>query len=92
MNNQPQKGFIHIIIIVVLLLIIISLLGVSLRSVFSNTLLQENFRVVGEWLSRIWNSILLSPIRALFNLFLIPVWDRFLQVLQSGINFNTPSN
>ena len=91
MNNQQNRGFIHIIIIVVLLLIIISLLGISLRSVFSNTLLQENFGVVGEWLSRIWNSVIFTPVRALIDLFIIPVWNKFLSVLQGGI-FNIPSN
>lgn len=92
MNNQQNKGFIHIIIIVVLLLIIISLLGVSLQSVFSNTLLQQNFGFVGNWLSTLWHSVIFAPIRGIIDLFIIPAWDRFLNILRGGINFNTPSN
>ncbi len=87
--KTQQKGFIHIIVIAILLIIIVSLLGVSLRSVFSNTVLQENFRAVGDWLSWLWNSPILAPLRYFFNLFLIPVWDRFLDALRH-INLNQP--
>ena len=90
-NKKQKRGFIHIIIIIVLLLIILSLLGISLRNVFSNTLLQDNFGFVGDWLSYIWHSVLFTPVRAIFDVFLIPLWNRLVSTLQWGVNFNMPS-
>jgi hypothetical protein len=51
-----NEGFIQSIIILVLLLVIVSLLGVSLTSVFNDKTLQENFRFVSEGISIFWNS------------------------------------
>lgn len=81
--KKQDKGFIHIIIIAILLIIIISLLGVSLQSIFANTLLQDNFRVVGDWLSWLWNSTILSPVKYVFDLLIVPAWQRLLTSLQS---------
>ncbi len=86
-KRKGEQGFIHIVIIIILLLIVISLLGVSLRSVFSNTLLQDNFGIVGDWFSGLWHSSIATPFRYIVGLLIIPVWNRFLSVLQGGINF-----
>jgi hypothetical protein len=51
---NKRGGFIQILIIVALLMIILSLLGVSLTSLFSDTLIKENFYFVGAWISTIW--------------------------------------
>jgi hypothetical protein len=72
---QQQGGFIQLIIIIALLLIILSLLGVSLRSVFSDSLLQDNFGVVGKWISDVWVNYLETPATFLFDLFVEKVWD-----------------
>ncbi|PJE64137.1 MAG: hypothetical protein COU90_04680 [Candidatus Ryanbacteria bacterium CG10_big_fil_rev_8_21_14_0_10_43_42] len=51
-----NKGFIQSIIIIILLLVIISLLGVSLTSVFNDKTLQENFKFVSNGINIFWNS------------------------------------
>lgn len=86
---QQQKGFIQFILIIVLVIIILSLLGVSLRGLFSNTTLQDNFGVVGEWLSKIWHSTLITPVRYVYENLIIPIWDRFVDALRN-FSFSQP--
>lgn len=69
-----QQGFIQIIIIVVLLVIILSLLGVSLSSLFSNPLLKDNFAIVWGWASDIWNNYLSVPFIAIWHAFKALIW------------------
>ena len=87
---HQQKGFIQFIIIIALVIIILSLLGVSLRSLFSNDTLLDNFGVVGEWLSKLWHSVLLSPVRYVFDRLIVPIWDRFVDALRD-FSFEQPS-
>ena len=90
MHPRQEKGFIQFIFIIILIIIVLSLLGVSLRSLFSNTTLQDNFGVVGEWLSKIWHSTLATPLRYIFGQVIQPIWERFLDALRN-FSFNRPS-
>lgn len=72
--SQKKGGFIQIIIILVLVIIILSLLGVSLRALFNNPALQDNFGFVGSWLQMVWNNYLAAPFAYLWNSFLRPIF------------------
>lgn len=75
----PKKeGFIQIIIIIVLLVIILSLLGVSLSSLFSNPLLKQNFTIIWGWVSNIWNNYLSVPFTTLWHGFINLIWHPLL--------------
>ena len=87
-----QKGFIQLIVIFILIVIVLSLLGVSLRALFSNTTLHDNFGFVGEWARWFWNSYLGAPFRLIFSNLLKPIWDRFLHALQGGVSFEIPQS
>ena len=97
MNNQHAGGFIQIIIILVLLVIILSLLGISLRAVFSSPTMKENFGFVGEWVSIVWNRYLAVPFRIIYQNLIKPIWLRFINALinlsldmpNSSVQFNT---
>ena len=93
MNEQrlphQHRGFVQLIIILILVVIIISLLGISLRAVFSNSTLQENFGFVGKWLKWLWNNYLSQPFRFIYNAFIKPVGERFLNAIRN-INFSAP--
>ena len=93
MNDQqlPHQrcGFVQLIVILVLIVIIISLLGISLRAVFSNSTLQENFGFMGEWLDWLWDNYLSQPFRFVYGTFIKPVWERFINTLRN-INFAAP--
>ncbi|MBI2023326.1 hypothetical protein HYT01_02055 [Candidatus Giovannonibacteria bacterium] len=52
---MPKQGFIQILIIIALLVIILSLLGVSLKSLFTDTLLKDNFKYLGGWMLKLWD-------------------------------------
>jgi len=86
-----QKGFVQLIIIVALLVIILSLLGVSLRALFANELLKENFGFIGEWLRWFWNGYLGMPFRLFYEGFVKPFWERFLDALRNGVSFERPT-
>ena len=60
-----QKGFLQLIVILVLLVVILSLLGVSLSTLFENKTLQENFSFVGVGIS---NDIVHPRIPQVLNL------------------------
>ena len=71
MNTTPQKnGFMQIIIIIILLIVVISLLGISLKDIFTklsdNPSVNENFSFVTNWLSNVYHSYLAKPISDLF--------------------------
>lgn len=91
-NNVPKRGFIQLIIILVLIVVVLSLLGVSLRTLFSSATLQDNFGFVGEWLRWFWNSYLGAPFRIVFENLIKPIWDRFLHALQGGLSFEIPQS
>lgn len=69
---MPQKGFVQIIVIIILVIVIVSLLGISLREVFSklsdNPSVGENFSFVIDWMTDVYNSYLSKPIGNLFGL------------------------
>lgn len=63
---NTESGFIKIIIIIVLILVIISLLGISLKEIFtklsSNPQMSENFIFVKNWLVDVYNKYLSGPV------------------------------
>ena len=65
--NYYNRGFFQLILILVLLVVILSLLGVSLSSLFENKTLQENFAFVGKGLTAVWEKALKTPV--------LGVWD-----------------
>lgn len=69
MNNE--KGFIQIIVIIILVIVIISLLGISLREIFSklsdNPTISENFKYVTDWIAGLYNKYLAQPVGAAFT-------------------------
>lgn len=56
-----QQGFLKLIIFAVALIIILSLLGISLKSVFKNETLKENFDFVWKILKSLWDNFLKTP-------------------------------
>ena len=78
MNN---KGFIQIVIILVLFLIILSLLGVSLSSLFANPILAENFGFVKTWGLWLWNNYLKAPASYVIKIFGNLIWQPFVGVM-----------
>ncbi len=84
-----SSGFIQIIIILVLLLIILSLLGVSLTSLFSNPILKDNLGFATRWISWLWNNYLSVPFSYIWSVFRDLIWNQFVNVmsgLKRGIN------
>ena len=79
--SHQRRGFVQLIIILVLIVIIISLLGISLRAVFSNSTLQENFGFMGEWLDLLWDNYLSRPFRFIYDTFVRPIGERFINAL-----------
>ncbi|KKT42362.1 MAG: hypothetical protein UW30_C0001G0087 [Candidatus Giovannonibacteria bacterium GW2011_GWA2_44_13b] len=87
MSNQ--RGFVQIIIIIVLLVVILSLLGVSLSSLFSNPILKDNFGFIGDWLSNIWNNYLATSAHYFWNIIKEVIWTPFVETmrgLSAGVN------
>ncbi|MDO8523591.1 MAG: hypothetical protein Q7S12_04940 [bacterium] len=83
MNMQNKKqGFIQIIIIVVLLVIILSLLGVSLSSLFSNPLLKDNLGFVWNGVANVWNNYLSVPFYTIWHVFQVLIWQPLMSVIQ----------
>ena len=62
-----QKGFLQLIVILVLLVVILSLLGVSLSTLFENKKLQENFSFVGVGISYAWEHWLKGPVSGIWD-------------------------
>jgi hypothetical protein len=56
MSIQHNKGIIQFIIIIILSVIILSLLGVSLRTLFTDQTLGENFVFVWDFTKHAWGT------------------------------------
>ncbi|MBI2021164.1 hypothetical protein HYS99_01475 [Candidatus Giovannonibacteria bacterium] len=82
---MQKSGFIQLILILILLVIILSLLGVSLSSLFSNPVLKENFSLVGNWIIKLWNSYLWVPFEFLWNTWVRLIWRPFLETINKII-------
>lgn len=80
--QKQKQGFIQIIIIAVLLVIILSLLGVSLNSLFSNLVLRDNFGFLGTWLANIWNNYFSSIFNYFWGLWINLFWQPFLDTIK----------
>ena len=75
-DKNNDDGFVQLLIIIVLLLVIISLLGVSVKKVYENELIKENFSFSLRAAVGIWDEHI-SP--------LIPrIWDFFMNMRGSG--------
>lgn len=86
---HQKQGFIQLIIILVLIVIIMSLLGISLRAVFSNSTLQENFGFIGQRLNWFWDNYLSQPFRFIYNTLIKPIGERLINALRN-INLTAP--
>ena len=51
---MSNKGFIEILLAVAVVVIILSLLGISLGSIFGNQLLKDNFGFIWDWIKFSW--------------------------------------
>jgi hypothetical protein len=84
MRKYAKQGFIQLILIIVLLVIILSLLGVSLSSLFSNPVLQQNFGFLWGWISRAWSNYLAVPFGYLWDAWVTMIWEPLLNKLKTG--------
>ena len=87
--TEKKGGFVQIIIIIVLLVVILSLLGVSLSSLFSNPLLKDNFGFLGDWLSALWNNYLAASAHYFWNILKEVIWTPLVNTMKglaAGVN------
>lgn len=78
-----QRGFIQLIVIVALLIIVISLLGVNLKDVAGNPLVQGNFSYVYNFSNWLWSNYLHDPVRIAFNVWVDVLWKPFVGAMQN---------
>lgn len=70
-----KGGFIQIILIFILFIVILSLLGVSLSSLFNNQTLRDNFSFLWNWTGIVWNHYLKGPAEYAWNLFVTFIFE-----------------
>ena len=87
---KQKQGFIQMIIILALLVIILSLLGVSLNSLFSNPVLRDNFGFLGTWLANIWNNYFSAIFNYFWGLLANLFWQPFLDTVRGFQNSINP--
>lgn len=95
-NNYKKNGFslLKLILIVGIVIVFISLLGFNLeQDVVMNETVQTNFSFIINWLSRIWDNHLASPVMYLWNEIIIRMlWEPFVQDILSGNFINDIPN
>ena len=62
-----NKGIIQLLIIIILSVIILSLLGVSLRALFNDQTLKENFIFVWDFIRHAWGTYVWPYLQALWQ-------------------------
>lgn len=85
---MPKKsGFIQLILILILFIVILSLLGISISSVFENKLVRDNFSFVWDWLDFIWQRWLAGPFWTVWDFgwnFLNDfIWSAFIKAMDA---------
>jgi len=79
-----NRGFIQIIVIVAIFIITISLLGISLSSIFNNGLIRDNFSFVWRWSDYVWENYLKIPAKFIWNLFVDFIWEPFNDIVRTN--------
>lgn len=77
-----NQGIIQLIIIILMFVIILSLLGVSLSTLFGNKTLRENFSFIWIWAKIVWNKYLGAPASYGFDIFIEFIWKPFVAVMK----------
>ena len=76
-RDSKERGFMELIIIVILLVVILSLLGVSLTSLFNNKTLKENFALLWQGVVWLWQHYIASLWNLIKSRIVIPIWNKF---------------
>lgn len=85
-----NQGIIQLLIILILLVVILSLLGVSLSTLFGNKTLRENFSFIWSALKLVWNKYLGAPASYAFDVFRDLIWEPFVEVMKGLKKDQTP--
>lgn len=64
---RKNRGFIKIIVIMVAALILLAFLGLNLRSIVHSQAFQDNWQMVKDIASTVWNRFLRVPIMFIWN-------------------------
>ena len=89
---NPQGGLVKIIILIVIALLVLSYFGFNLRTLVSAPNTQDNFSLVGNFVSNIWNNYLKGPAVYLWSDIFIPlIWNPFIDNLTKMKN-GQPTN
>lgn len=67
MKQQLNKGIIQLIIIIVLSIVVLSLLGVSLRALFTDQTFKENFVFVWNFVLHAWGTYMWPYLQTLWQ-------------------------
>jgi len=66
--KNPNQGIVQFLIIVLLSVIVLSLLGVSLSSLFNDKTLRENFVFLWHWVVYVWDTYIAHYARQLWDM------------------------
>lgn len=69
-----QSGFIRTILIIVILIILLSIFKVSLKNVFDNQFVKDNFSFVWDSITYVWDKFLGKPIMYAYNFIKDDIW------------------
>ena len=67
-RQNLNKGIIQFLVIVLLSVIVLSLLGVSLSSLFNDKTLRENFVFLWHWVVYVWDTYIAHYARQLWDM------------------------
>lgn len=70
MKTNKQAGLIKNIILIIIAIAILSFLGINLKDIL-------------EFLVRVWNNLLETPFKALWDLWIEYIWTPFMNSVQS---------
>lgn len=80
-NNQ-QGGLIQVILLIIIVLLVLSYFGFNLRALLDDDQTQDNFSVVWEWLTYVWDNYLKAPAEWVWENIISFIWnDLFLDNL-----------
>jgi len=79
---NTQSGFIRTILIVVILIIVLSIFRVSLKSIFDNQFVKDNFSFVWTGITYVWDNFLGQPVMYVYNFFKDNIWAPSLESWQ----------
>lgn len=80
-NKSHQEGIIKMIILIIIAIAVLSYFGINIKDFFTSPQAKENFGLIWNFITNIWDNYLVEPSSYLWNIWVQYIWTPFIEML-----------